>query len=82
MHQTFLGGQDSQIGLSEQLSTLGFRAYGYKNVPWLIWVWVELTPYSCWCWAFWLCFIWQRAAQEAGRLSHYSEAPDIFVPAP
>lgn len=81
-HQTFLWGQDSQSGSSEQLSTLNCRAYGYKNVPWLIWIWVGLTPYSCWCWDFWLCLIWQRTAQEAERLSHYSEASDIFVPGP
>lgn len=81
-HQTFLWGRDSQISLSEQLSTLSCHAYGCKNVPWLIWIWVGLTPYSCWCWDFWLYLIWQRTTQEANRLSHYSEASDIFAPGP
>lgn len=79
-HQTFLWGQDSQISLSEQLSTLNCHAYGCKNVPWLIWIWVGLTPYSCWFWDFWLYLIWQRTAQEAERLNHCSEVSDIFVP--
>lgn len=29
-----------------------------------------------------LALIWQRTTQEADRLSHYSEASDIFVPGP